>query len=86
MMVFVLVCQNIKEILINNVDQNVFLIMIVPKIELVLRTSAWIHVLELAGKMPYAQLSIIFRCVVVKKDILETRLYSVVRTNVRLLN
>lgn len=48
----VLVYRNIKEILIEDVDQNVYKITIVRKIKLALEINVSILVLELVEKMP----------------------------------
>jgi hypothetical protein len=74
-MEFVLVIQNIEEILIKDVDRNVFLVRSVHQTKLVLETNVSIHVRELVGKMQCVMLSIMFHHALVLLEWREILLY-----------
>lgn len=76
-MASVLVCQNIKVIHIEDVDQSVYSIQTAPKIELVLTINVRIPVLVHVVRMQYVKLQIIFQFAGALKKCLVTHLFSV---------
>jgi len=71
-MVVALVCLSFKEILIRDVDQNVYLALIVPETKPACKESAETLVLEHVVKMQSVLLAIIYQCAAVRLVCKET--------------